>query len=86
MVEFDNRPGPVNEAIQEVMNRWIGVLERETTIAIEKGELAQETDPKDIAFAINALAVGANCHYQLHHDRDGLNRARAAMARVLNAP
>jgi AcrR family transcriptional regulator len=86
MVEFDNRPGPVNEAVKRVMNRWIGVLEREASIAIGNGELSQEIDPEDIAFAINALAVGANCHYQLHHDRRGLARARGAMTRVLRAP
>ena len=86
MVEFDNRPGPVNEAVKRLMNQWIGVLEREASIAIENGELPQEIDPEDIAFAINALAVGANCHYQLHHDRRGLTRARAAMSRVLSAP
>jgi AcrR family transcriptional regulator len=83
-VEFDARPGLVNEAVQNVMNRWIRVLEREATAAIENEELAQATDPKDIAFTINALAVGANCHYQLHRDPRALKRARRAMARVLN--
>jgi AcrR family transcriptional regulator len=85
MVEFDNRPGRVNEAVKKVMNQWIGVLEREAVIAIENRELPPGSDPKDIAFAINALAVGANCHFQLHHDRRALTRARAAMARVLDA-
>ena len=85
-VEFDARPGPVNEAVQNVMNRWIRVLEREATAAVENGELARSTDPKDIAFTINALAVGANCHYQLHRDPRALKRARRAMALVLNCP
>jgi hypothetical protein len=84
-VEFDARPGPVNEAVQNAMNRWIGVLERNATVAIENGELAEATDPRDIAFAINALAVGANCHYQLHRDPDALTRARRAMAFVLSS-
>jgi AcrR family transcriptional regulator len=83
MVEFDNRPGPVNQAVRRVMNRWTGVLEREAAIAIANGELDHSTDPNDIAFTINALAVGANCHYQLHHDSAGLARARRAMASVL---
>jgi AcrR family transcriptional regulator len=82
-VEFDARPGPVNETVQNVMNRWLRVLEREATAAIENGELAEATDPKDIAFTINALAVGANCHYQLHRDPNALKRARRAMALVL---
>jgi AcrR family transcriptional regulator len=84
-VEFDARPGPVNEAVQNVMNRWTGVLAREATAAIENGELPHGTDARDIAFTINALAVGANCHYQLHRDPHALKRARRAMARVLNS-
>jgi AcrR family transcriptional regulator len=83
-VEFDARPGPVNQAVKKVMTRWMQVLEREATAAIANGELAQGTDPKDIAFTINALGVGANCHYQLHRDLRALTRARRAMALVLN--
>ncbi len=83
-VEFDARPGPVNEAVKSVMRTWVRVLEREAKTAIENGELAPETDPKDVAFTINALAVGANCDYQLHRDLRSLHRARRAMAVVLS--
>jgi AcrR family transcriptional regulator len=82
-VEFDARPGPVNEAIQNVMRRWLLVLEREAAAAIENGELHPRTDPKDIAFTLNALAVGANCDYQLHRDPASLQRARRAMKATL---
>jgi AcrR family transcriptional regulator len=83
-VEFDARPGPVNRAVKQVMERWLRVLEREARTAIERGELALATDPREIAFAINALAVGANCDFQLHRDATTLDRARRAMAAVLN--
>jgi AcrR family transcriptional regulator len=83
MVEFDARPGPVNDAVREAMALWLRVLEREAATAIQNGELPPGTDPKEIAFTINALAVGANCHYQLHRDREALRRARRAMATVL---
>ena len=84
-VEFDGRPGPVNQAVKDVMNRWLRVLEREARAAVENGELAPGTDPEDIAFTINALAVGANCHYQLHRDAHALERARRAMALMLSS-
>jgi AcrR family transcriptional regulator len=82
-VEFDARPGFVNQAVKDVMRRWMRVLEREATAAVENGELPKHADAKDVAFTINALAVGANCHYQLHRDRRALERARRAMAVVL---
>ena len=37
-VEFDARPGPVNDAVQKLMNRWLRVLEHEATAAIENEE------------------------------------------------
>lgn len=83
-VEFDARPGVVNTKVKATMRRWLNVLEREATTAIENGELSTDADPKDIAFTINALAVGANCDYQLHRDRRSLKRARRAMSAVLN--
>jgi AcrR family transcriptional regulator len=82
-VEFDARPGPVNEAVKRVMEQWLRVLEREASTAVENGELHAGTDPKDVAFTLNALAVGANCAYQLSRDPRVLKRGRRAMARVL---
>jgi AcrR family transcriptional regulator len=85
-VEFDARSGTVNEAVQRVMNRWIRVLEREARAAIENGDLPEAADPQEIAFSINALAIGTNCQYQLLHDPRALTRGRYAMARVLDLP
>jgi AcrR family transcriptional regulator len=82
-VEFDAQPGAVNDAVKRVMRQWLGVLEREAATAIDDGELPDELDPQDVAFTINALAVGANCDFQLHRDPRSLERARRAMARVL---
>jgi AcrR family transcriptional regulator len=84
-VEFDAQPGPVNDAVKQIMRRWVGVLEREARTAIDAGELPPEADPSDIAYALNALAVGANCDFQLHRNPRGLKRARHAMSTVLKS-
>jgi hypothetical protein len=65
------------------MRRWLDLLEREASTAIENGELPANTDPKDVAFTINALAVGANCDFQLNQNPGSLQRARRAMETVL---
>ncbi len=83
MVEFDARPGPVNDAVKEVMRRWLALLERDAKTALDAGELPAETNPKDVAFTINALAVGANCDFQLNRNPESLRRVRRAMAGVL---
>ncbi len=85
MVEFDARPGPVNDAVKKVMRRWLALLEREASTAIDNGELPVGTDPKDVAFTLNAMAVGANCDFQLNGNPGSLQRARRAMATVLDS-
>lgn len=85
MVEFDARPGPVNDAVKKVMRRWLALLEREASTAIDNAELPVGTDPKDVAFTLNALAVGANCDFQLNGNPGSLQRVRRAMATVLDS-
>ena len=83
MVEFDARPGPLNDAVKKVMRRWLTLLEREAVTAIENRELPANTDAKDVAFTINALAIGANCDFQRNRNPRSLQRTRRAMAAVL---
>ncbi len=85
MVEFDARPGSVNNAVKKVMRRWLTLLEQEATTAIGNGELPADTDAKDVAFTINALAVGTNCDFQLNRNPASLQCARRAMTAVLAA-
>jgi AcrR family transcriptional regulator len=82
-VEFDGRPGAVNDAVRRYAERWLAVLEHEASVAVENRELPATTDPGELAFVINALAVGANCDFQLRGDRRSLERARRAMAVAL---
>ena len=82
-VEFDSREGVVKDRVKQVMARWLGVLEREAASAVDGGELPAERDPADVAFTLNALAVGTNCDFQLHRDPRALERARRMMAAVL---
>ena len=84
MVEFDARQGPLNAAVKTVMRRGMAALGQEASTAIEHGELPADTDPKDVAYTINALAVGANCDFQLNRNPGSLQRARRAMAAVLD--
>ncbi len=82
-VEFDAREGPVHDAVKLALNRWLRVLDTEAATAVTAGELPSETDPAEVAFTLNALAVGTNCDYQLHGDVRSLERGRRAMATVL---
>lgn len=82
-VEFDARPGPLRDAIAETMKRWLAVLEREATAAIEAGDLQPDTNAADLAFELNALAAAASYGFQLWRDPEVLARARRSMRRAL---
>ena len=67
-VEYDARPGPLRDAVAKTMKRWFGVLEREVAAAIEAGKLPPDTEPRDVAFELNALAAAASYGFQLSRD------------------
>ncbi|HEY3827821.1 MAG TPA: TetR/AcrR family transcriptional regulator [Solirubrobacteraceae bacterium] len=85
-VEFDARRGAVHDAVKLALSRWLRVLEAEAATAVAAGELPSDTDPAEVAFVLNALAVGTNCDYQLHHKARALDHGRRAMAAVLRQP
>jgi AcrR family transcriptional regulator len=81
--EFDDRPGAVREALLDIEKQWRAMLTREVRTAIAAGDLPADTDPRQIAFELMSVAVGATQAQQLLGDRDARKRCRAAMLRVL---
>jgi AcrR family transcriptional regulator len=83
--EMDGRPGPVRDAVAAVMSEWIAVLSGNVEAAIGAGDLRAGTDPAAMAFGLNALGMAANWQRQLLHDTAGIEHARAAWRRELDA-
>jgi AcrR family transcriptional regulator len=82
-VEYDARPGPLRDAVARTMQRWFGVLEREVATAIEAGDLPADTNERDIAFQLNALAAAASYGFQLSRDPEVFAVARRSMRTAL---
>jgi AcrR family transcriptional regulator len=82
-VEYDARPGPLRDAVARTMQRWFGVLEREVATAIEAGDLAADTNARDVAFQLNALAAAASYGFQLSRDPEVFAVARRSMRGAL---
>jgi AcrR family transcriptional regulator len=74
--EFDNRPGPVRDAIRERVASWLQGLQTEAKIA-------GFDDPAQVAFEVHSAAQGANSAFQLFGDREAFARARTAIDRLL---
>jgi len=73
--EYDDRPGPVRDAIAAALDAWMAELERQATIA----GVAQ---PQRFAFELYAVVMGANARYRLSGDRKVFDYARGALQRL----
>lgn len=83
-VEFDDRPGPVRDALVDMVQTWQDALERAIGMAVEEGHLRPDTDPAQMLFEVHGLILA------LHHDArflrhpGAVERARVAFRRVLD--
>ncbi len=83
-VEFDDRPGPVRDALVGMVQTWHLALVRAIGMAIDEGHLRADTDPQQLLFEVHGLILA------LHHDarflrRPGADaRARAGFENVLS--
>jgi AcrR family transcriptional regulator len=82
-VEFDDRPGPVRDALADMVQAWQAALERAIHLAVAEGHLRADTDPLQMLFETHGLILA------LHHDArflrlpGAVDRARAAFDRIL---
>jgi AcrR family transcriptional regulator len=82
-VEFDDRPGPVRDALASMVVAWQSALERAVRIAVEEGHLYDDIDPLQLVFELHGLILA------LHHDArflrnpGALERVRTGFERLL---
>jgi len=76
--EYDDRPGPVRDAIAASLDAWLRELERQARIAgVDR--------PERFAFELYSLVMGANSRYRLSGDGEVFVYAREALDRLLAA-
>ena len=61
-VEFDDRPGPVRDALAASVMTWHSALQRAVTLAQQCGHLRADADEKQVAFEIHGLILA--WHYE----------------------
>ena len=82
-VEYDDRPGPVRDAIAEAWALWLDVLERDVAAAQRAGDLDDRIAASQVAFELHSSVLGGNFVRQLLGGPDPLAPSRAAVSRVL---
>ena len=61
-VEFDDRPGPVHDALAHSVGSWLDAMARAARQARDEGHLAPDVDERQITFEIHALILAL--HYE----------------------
>ena len=84
-VEFKSRPGPVRDRVRGLREDWLSYFAHAIETAQELGELRADVEPRALAFELDALAFGANVHFQLFDDPQYFAAAREAMRARLDA-
>ncbi len=83
-VEFDDRPGPVRDALVAMVQTWQDALARAIRIAVAEGHLRADTEAPQMLFEVHGLILA------LHHDArflrnpGAVERATSAFDRVIS--
>lgn len=81
--EMDARSGPIHEALVAGERGFVDRVEEMAREAQARGEIAREVDPGQLAFELQSAIELANYHFVLFRDPRELERARTAIAGIL---
>ena len=82
-VEFDDRPGPVRDALASSVSTWLAAMGRAIDIAIEEGHLRADTDAHQMRFEIHSLILALHYEARFLRAPDSLQRALAAFEGIV---
>jgi AcrR family transcriptional regulator len=77
--EFDDRPGPVRDALAAAISDWLSLLKTVAAQAMELGELRPDTDAGQLAFEIEAHGYAVVTFSRLLHAEGAAAYARTAV-------
>ncbi len=83
--EYDDRPGPLRDAVVRIVEGWKRELLRAIEQARDEGHLRREVDAEQLVFEIHGVMLALHHDARLLHSPDSVKRARAGLARLLEA-
>jgi AcrR family transcriptional regulator len=82
-VEFDDRSGPVRDALEQSMKTWLAAVRRCVAMAIEEGHLAKTADPKQVVFELHGLILALHYEAKFIKSPRSMERAKAGFDNLL---
>ncbi|WP_213952874.1 TetR/AcrR family transcriptional regulator [Variovorax sp. dw_954] len=81
--EFDDRPGPVRDALVESVNIWQGAMFRAVQQATAEGHFRDDADERQIAFEIHGLILASHYEARFLHVPGSIERARRGFGNII---
>ena len=82
-VEFDDRPGPVRDALASSVKTWLAALYRAVVQAKEEGQLHEDADEAQMAFEIHGLILALHYEARFLESPGSVDRAHTGFANIL---
>ena len=82
-VEFDDRPGPVRDALASSVNTWLSAMQRAINIAVEEGHLRADTDADQMRFEIHSLILALHYEARFLRSPHSVRRSLAAFEGIV---
>ena len=82
-VEFDDRPGPVRDALMATVGAWMEAMERAVAQARREGHLAADVDERQVTFEIHGLILVLHYEARFLHRPGALERAVRGFDNIL---
>jgi len=81
--EYDDRPGPIRDAVIANQHRGNAITRKAVRLAIEEGHLRPDTDPEQIAFEMLGMVLASHNHRRLLGDKEARKRALTAFEELV---
>jgi len=82
-VEFDDRPGPVRDALAGSVQTWLAAMNRAVVQAKEAGHLRRDADEHQMAFEIHGLILALHYEARFLKTPGSVARAHTGFANIL---
>jgi AcrR family transcriptional regulator len=82
-VEFDDRPGPVRDALMGSVKSWLDAMHRSIVQAKEEGHLRADIDEHQLAFEIHGLILALHYEARFLRNPGSVARANAGFDHIL---
>ena len=83
--EFDDRPGPVRDALYDMVSDWLAAMRRALTLTRSEGHLQADADIEQMLFEIHALILALHHEARFMRSPGSMDRARTGFMRVLRS-